>query len=799
MTNNIERINMEEDTATNERPKKLRDYHTSMTEGYGPSIVRPPIGQNNFELKPDFISMIQNHVQFFGLPNEDLNQHIANFLEYCDTVKMNGVSNDAIRLRLFSFSLRDKAKAWVQSQPAGAFTTWEELSKAFIYKYFPPSRASQLKNKILGFQQMDGETLYEAWERYKDLLRKCPNHELPKWVQVQTFYNGSLPTTQETIDAASGGPLNNKTLEEAEELIETLASNHYAKSRERARKQVGVYEVDQSTAFAAQMTAMQQQLNQISQKINTPAKVCELCNVQGHSTSECQVGNPFAQTEQANYLNFQRGQGNSYGSPYPHNYIPNWRTQHPNLSWSNNNAHQPQHNQNAQQQQSYNAPEKKSNIEDMLSKMMSKIDKTTEQMEKRLEINEIKTQNHDATLKSLERQMGQIHGMLSQRQPGQFPSDTERNPKEQVNAILLRSGKQLEEKLPEVEEKEKEKEADEEEAPDEVVVQAPDVMKKLSPKEIRDIPFPHRLKRQADEKQYSKFLNMFRSLHINVPFADLLEQMPKYAKFLKEIISNKKRLSEHETVMLTEEISALLRKRLPPKLNDAGSFSIPVMIGETFCNNALCDLGASVNIMPYSLFQKLDIGEVRPTTISLQLADRSIVYPRGIIEDVLMKVEHFIFPIDFVVLDMEEDRGIPLILERPFLRTGRTLIDVHGGKLILRVGEDKIEFNFQNSIKYPPEVDSCWAIQEIEDEPANPEVLREPLERCLMNAIIDEEDIDDEDIKEMVRELRSLPIHPQPRKRELPEFKAGVEQATKEPPKLELKQLPTHLRYAYLG
>src|SRR3954465_14873408 len=96
-----------------ERSRKLKDYHTSITEGYGPSIVRPPIGQNNFELKPGFISMIQNHVQFFGLPNEDPNQHITNFLEYCDTVKMNGVSNDAIRLRLFSFSLRDKAKAWV--------------------------------------------------------------------------------------------------------------------------------------------------------------------------------------------------------------------------------------------------------------------------------------------------------------------------------------------------------------------------------------------------------------------------------------------------------------------------------------------------------------------------------------------------------------------------------------------------------------------------------------------------------------------------------------------------------------
>src|SRR5436190_24289578 len=107
MTNNAEGINMEEETATNERPRKVKDYHTSTTEGYGPSIVRPPVNANNFEIKPQLITMILNTVQFFGLPHEDPNQHIANFLEYCHTFKMHGVSNDAIRLMLFSFSLRD--------------------------------------------------------------------------------------------------------------------------------------------------------------------------------------------------------------------------------------------------------------------------------------------------------------------------------------------------------------------------------------------------------------------------------------------------------------------------------------------------------------------------------------------------------------------------------------------------------------------------------------------------------------------------------------------------------------------
>src|SRR5436190_23012044 len=121
--------------------------------------------------------------------------------------------------------------------------------------------------------------------------------------------------------------------------------------------------------------------------------------------------------------------------------------------------------------------------------------------------------------------------------------------------------------------------------------------------------------------------------------------------------------------MLTEESSAILRKKLPPNLKYLESFSISCMIGETQFSNALCDLEASVNLMPFSLFEKLGVRDVKPTTISLQFANISIVYPRGVIEDILIKVEHFIFHVNFVVLDLEEDRNIPLILERSFLRT----------------------------------------------------------------------------------------------------------------------------------
>ena len=133
--------------------------------------------------------------------------------------------------------------------------------------------------------------------------------------------------------------------------------------------------------------------------------------------------------------------------------------------------------------------------------------------------------------------------------------------------------------------------------------------------------------------------------------------------------------------------------KLPSKLKNPGSFTIPCTIGDFDFDKVLCDLGESVNLMPLSIFRKLGLGEVKLTTVCLQLADRSIKHPRGIIEDVLVKVDKFLFPIDFIVLDMEEDRDVPLILGRPFLAIGRTLIDVHQGKLILRVQDEQVTYN----------------------------------------------------------------------------------------------------------
>ncbi|KAK5838916.1 hypothetical protein PVK06_007663 [Gossypium arboreum] len=168
--------------------------------------------------------------------------------------------------------------------------------------------------------------------------------------------------------------------------------------------------------------------------------------------------------------------------------------------------------------------------------------------------------------------------------------------------------------------------------------------------------------------------------------------MPTYAKFLKELLTNKRKFDDLSTVELNEECLTILQNKLPNKLKDPRSFTIPCLIGSLNVEKALADLGANINLMPYKMFKQLGLGEPKPTRMSIQLVDRSVKYPRGIIEDVLVKVDKFILPVDFVVLDMDEDVKVPLILGCPFLATARAVIDMGQGKLVLRVGDKEIIF-----------------------------------------------------------------------------------------------------------
>ncbi|GJU66143.1 reverse transcriptase domain-containing protein [Tanacetum coccineum] len=235
-----------------------------------------------------------------------------------------------------------------------------------------------------------------------------------------------------------------------------------------------------------------------------------------------------------------------------------------------------------------------------------------------------------------------------------------------------------------------------------VPILEPEVAPKPNPK--MSIPYPSRLNdqklREKANNQMLKFLQIFQRLHFDISFADALLHMPKFASTFKSLLSNKEKLFELANTPLNENCSAVLLKQLPEKLGDPGKFLIPCDFPELDECLALADLGASINLMPLSVWKKLSLPELTPTRMTLELADRSVAHPKGVAEDVFVKVGKFYFLADFVVVDYDVDPRVPLILGRPFLRTARALIDVHGEELTLRVNDEAITFKVGHTSRY---------------------------------------------------------------------------------------------------
>ena len=182
---------------------------------------------------------------------------------------------------------------------------------------------------------------------------------------------------------------------------------------------------------------------------------------------------------------------------------------------------------------------------------------------------------------------------------------------------------------------------------------------------------------------------------------------------MKDCCTHKRKFHEHETVALTEEVSAVLSRKVPPKLKDPSSFTIPCKIGDHLFKRALLDLGASVNLLPYIVFETMGSGELQPTSITLQLADKSIKRPRGILKDVLVKVGEFILPADFIVLDMKESPmplPLPIVLGRPFMGIADTKICVKKGIVSMKVNGENIEFKIFDALKLPLDDLECFNV-----------------------------------------------------------------------------------------
>ncbi|GJW78571.1 reverse transcriptase domain-containing protein [Tanacetum coccineum] len=320
---------------------------------------------------------------------------------------------------------------------------------------------------------------------------------------------------------------------------------------------------------------------------------------------------------------------------------------------------------------------------------------------------------------------------------GTLPSQTVTNPREHVNAITTRSGKTCEGPstplvpTPVVSTPLKEPEQNPETSMDKVQKPSLESTAQVPPPENQDsifieipkpkakktvqepnspepnsyqpkLPYPERMKVRENDKpsaQHSQFLKMFKQLCLEIGLKDALVEMPKFNKWLSGLLRNKEKLEEITITTINAECSAIILNKVPEKLEDPGKFLIPCALQELDRTSALADSGVSINHLPHSIYKQLGLGALTPTRMTLKLANRSVTYPMGIAEDIVVRVDGFTFLVDFFMVNFEPDPRVPIIVGRPFLRTAKALIDLYEEKLTLRVGSDELVFYAEKSEK----------------------------------------------------------------------------------------------------
>ena len=204
-------------------------------------------------------------------------------------------------------------------------------------------------------------------------------------------------------------------------------------------------------------------------------------------------------------------------------------------------------------------------------------------------------------------------------------------------------------------------------------------------------PFPQRLVKKTEDGKYRCFIAMLKQLSINVPLVEALEQMPGYAKFMKDLVTKKRSVTFEDDDRL-QHCSAIATRSLLQKKEDLRALTFPCTIKSLHFAKALFDLWSSIDIMPFTIYKKLGLGDSKPTAMRLLMADRTMKRPIGILHDVVVKVESFIFPADFAILDCEVDFEVPIILERPFFATGRALVDMEKGQMTFQLNNEEATF-----------------------------------------------------------------------------------------------------------
>ncbi|KAM1050646.1 hypothetical protein ACFX1Q_032342 [Malus domestica] len=720
--------------------RTIKELSASGLDNVAPLCIQYPAAAQGkteeFELK----SSLLHHVpKYHGLSMEDPNKHLKEFEVVCSSMTPVNVDGNILKMKAFPFSLMDKAKDWLYELAPGTVTSWDSMKRAFLEKFFPTSRVILLRKRISGIQQSQGESFPTYYERFKTLVASCPQHQMKEELLLQYFYEGLLPMERQMLDASAGGALVDMTPVAAKTLIANRAHNaqqYEGVGQRDTPRQHQVNEVSAITELQNQMANLTALLSQVVEgpKVQNMA-ACGVCSMQGHLTDKCPQLIENGGWETLNAVGF----GNQYqprNDPFSNTYNPGW-CDHPNFKWREPQQGQQQNGFRQQPSGFYQKPFAPTQPQAQTTQTNSGSSIDNDHIFQLLTSMAQGMQSRDKRMDELEKQVGQIAEFMGQfREQGKLPSSTVVNPKggfETAKAITLRSGKEVgteptpSKSAPEEDEKFQIEEEEQAKATARIEQSLPHPPNASNPSTIGkkgfiqinsnvippDVPFPSRFLQAKNEEEEKDVLETFRKVHVNIPLLDAIKQIPKYAKFLKKLCTTRKQIREKEVVHVSENVSALLQRKLPPKCKDPGSFTIPCVIGNTRFDHAMLDLGASINVMPYSVYASMNLGKLKNDGVIIQLADRSNAYPKGVLEDVLVQVDHLIFPADFYVLDMEDSTHSPpspLLLGRPFMKTAQTKIDVGKGAVTMAFGGDMINFKIPESIENTNDVRSCCAI-----------------------------------------------------------------------------------------
>nr|GEZ58804.1 reverse transcriptase domain-containing protein [Tanacetum cinerariifolium] len=622
----------------------------------GSPIAPISIQATNFGLKNDMIQQVHNSCQFHGLSGDDANKHLDKFLHVTQSIKVNGVTDDAFRLYLFPHSLIHYATAWFDRLPRNSINTFEQMAKMFL-----------------------DESLFEAWERYKLSIDRCPNHKMLPVTQIDTFYNGVTLRHRDTINAAAGGTFVKRSLEECYDLIENMTAhdNDWDTSSQRSESSSSItsFSDPEITALKAEMAEINKNLMkvlQVNQQVKAFTPNCETCGGP-HSFSDClaTVGN----TQNVYVAGAYQG--------IKETIILRGTTKEETNS------------------------SKELTKQVVTTNEFTNFMKANDEILKNMQTNMTSLTNSNLKLKNM---FGQFIKMntASSSGSGTLPGNTITNPKEDLKGITTRSGTTYQGPTipttyssPPVVEHETEvtkdtvhptnNESTKDVQPLVVQTESPNLnsepvitpiiehiaspVSAPKPNQRPSIPYPSRLQDQKlsdnANDQREKFFQILKDLNFNISFADALILMPKFGPSIKSLLTNKDKLYELARTPLNEHCSVVLLKKFPEKLKDTVKFLIPCDFPGMAEFLALADLVASINLMPLSVWIKLSLPDLSPTCMTLELIDRSISRLVGVVEDVFIKV----------------------------------------GKLTLRVGKEAITFNLDQTSRYSANYNDMTANQ----------------------------------------------------------------------------------------